>query len=129
MERLRSYFRNFVKQNVLQPDIWGITRDVTKWGLDLVRNMVVVGALKYLANRTGAPFIKAVAEIASLFLYLYCLSYISTWTIHPFNFVTNRRVERALELIAAFVFSYVAIRLATFALEGAIKDLAEAQAR
>jgi hypothetical protein len=52
-----------------------VTRAFTKWWMELVQYLIVVGALEYVAQKTNEPALRilAIASLAILFVYL--LSY------------------------------------------------------
>ncbi len=60
-------------------------RDLVKWFFDLLKNAVVAGVLKYLADKTGSALLRTVADFALLFLLVYCWSYVNTWHIAIFH--------------------------------------------
>lgn len=74
-------------------------RDLVKWFFDLLKNAVVAGVLKYLADKTGSALLRTVADFALLFLLVYCWSYVNTWHIAIFHGLQNKKLAAALDLV------------------------------
>ncbi len=51
------------------------TRELTSWIFTLARNLVVLGGLKFVADRTKNPYVEIASNICLLFLALFIFSY------------------------------------------------------
>jgi hypothetical protein len=69
------------------PDVWAATqaRAFSKWWLDLVRNLIIVGVLQFLAEKSGLWYLKAISAFTYLMFFAYCLSYVQAIMINPFH--------------------------------------------
>jgi hypothetical protein len=70
-------------------------RAFCKWLLDLLRNFIVVAALKFFAEKSNNTGLKVVATIAYVALLMYCLSYLQAKYIN-LQPSKNRSVNVAL---------------------------------
>jgi hypothetical protein len=61
--------------------------------LELLRNMLVVGALQYLAQKTRSPVLQTLAAVGFSALFIYCVAFAFVWSIKlPFSITKNSRV-------------------------------------
>jgi hypothetical protein len=58
----------------------GMIRKACKWFLDLLQNLIVVGVIQYMAQKSGNVWIKALSMISYIALYGYCASYVQMWS-------------------------------------------------
>ncbi len=78
----------------LRSGIWcAISR---KWFFDLLRNFVLVGGLKYFAEKSGSTVLFYLHEFALVVIFLYCLSYADQWYLNLFGFLENKRLAHGL---------------------------------
>jgi len=88
-------------------------RNFSLWFLDLLRNFVLVGGLKYFYERSGSTVLFYLHEFALIVIFLYCLSYADQWYINLFGFLANKRLahwlNRAVNISVAVVL-FLAIR-------------------
>jgi hypothetical protein len=79
-----------------------LTRNFSHWFFDLLRNFVLVGGLRYFAEKSGSAILWALHAFALLVILLYCLSYADQWYVNVFGFLADRplahRLNRALNL-------------------------------
>jgi hypothetical protein len=73
--------------HVAAADRWGgeKVRAITKWWLDLMRNVVVVSVLLYLARKSDGWPLTIVAYASFGALVLYCLTYTAWWFFNPLH--------------------------------------------
>ncbi len=77
-------------------------RNFSQWFFDLLRNFVLVGGLKYFAEKSGSTVLFYLHEFALLVILLYCLSYADQWYINLFGFLANKRVAHWLNMAVNF---------------------------
>jgi hypothetical protein len=63
------------------------TRDLTKWVFDFVRNLLILGVLKYFADRTGNTYLFLTFWACFVVFVLYCISYWQVWYFHLFALI------------------------------------------
>jgi len=110
LKTIGSYFKALI-----QPDYGEIphaerARSLAKWVFDFLRNLLIVGVLKYFAVKTESTAINLVADIAFLFFWVYCFSYLSIWSVYPFHFLKNKFLANLLDATAnimVFIFLYL----------------------
>jgi hypothetical protein len=73
-------------------------RNLVKWFFDLLKNAVVAGVLKYLADKTNSALLHTLAGFSFTLLLAYCWSYINTWHIAVFHGLQNKKLAAALDL-------------------------------
>jgi hypothetical protein len=99
-----------------------LNRDVARWLLDLVRNVAVLGALKYFEARTGSIYISVIYWAASGALWFYLFSYWQEWELRLFAFMPYKTAGELLDfilnlVIGIFMMFYLNSVLATIAAE------------
>lgn len=80
--------RTFAKfLHVTAADRWGAekVRAFTKWWLDLMRNLIVVAALLYLAKKSDSLSLTVVAYASLGAVILYCMTYTTWWFFDPLH--------------------------------------------
>lgn len=78
--------------------LWQLVRNFSQWFFDLLRNFVLVGGLKYFAEKSGSAVLFYLHEFALVVIFLYCLSYADQWYLNLFGFMQNRRVAHWLNM-------------------------------
>lgn len=73
-------------------------RNFAKWFFDLLRNFVLVGGLKYFAEKSDSTVLFYLHEFALLVIFFYCLSYADQWYINLFGFLDNKKLACWLDL-------------------------------
>ena len=73
-------------------------RSFAKWFFDLLRNFVLVGGLKYFAEKSNSAVLFYLHEFALVVIFLYCLSYADQWYINLFGFLQNKKLGYWLDL-------------------------------
>src|SRR5208282_50237 len=58
----------------------GYIRNVCKWVLDLLRNIIIVGVLQFMAVKTANVWVRSASWISYAALFGYCGSYIQMWS-------------------------------------------------
>jgi hypothetical protein len=102
-------------------------RVIVKWFFHLVRNAMIAGVLKYLADKSDSWTLKIVSDCAFFALLLYCLSYIQTWHVNVFHPWRPAKWARILDgVISAAVFGGTWY-LIGHSVPNAIEEIAKAQ--
>ncbi len=52
-----------------------LTRNITTWVFNLARNLIVIGALTFVAERSKSIYVEGALATCRIFLFLYILSY------------------------------------------------------
>lgn len=78
-------------------------RNLVKWFFDLLKNAVVAGVLKYLADKTNSALLQTIASFSFCLLLAYCASYINTWHIAVFHGLQNRKLATVLDFALNFL--------------------------
>src|SRR5260370_5739231 len=81
----------------------GYSRALTKWLFDLLRNIVMVGFLFYLAKRTNNSILHVAAAVANAMLLVYLLSYLNTWSIRPYQTYYRLQNPSVVDLIIMMI--------------------------
>ena len=99
-----------------------------QWWLDLVRNLLVVGALQYVAFKTGSVLLEVLSIGTYLFFWIYFVTRGETWSFNPFSFVRDARLHRALAVLSQIVVALIPLALGVV-LYMSIDQIARAQGR
>lgn len=87
-----AYRSQLLQQRQGEIALWQFVRNFSKWFFDLLRNFVLVGALKYFYETSGSPVLFYLHEFALVVIFLYCLSYADQWYLNLFGFLDNKRI-------------------------------------
>jgi hypothetical protein len=84
--------------------VWGSIRPLTRWYLDLLRNLLVVAAFSYVAAKSQNKFVDAIARFSQAVLSIHCMTYIlpALGYIPSMQFIASSRWRR---LIYAAIFA------------------------
>jgi hypothetical protein len=89
-------FSAYRKQLFIRPEgeiaVLDAVGNFSRWFFDLLRNFVLVGGLKFFAERSNSFILFYLHEFALIVLFFYCLSYADQWYVNLFSFLDNRRV-------------------------------------
>jgi hypothetical protein len=86
-----AYRQQLLQQRQGEIALWDLVRNFSKWFFDLLRNFVLVGGLKYFAEKSGSPMLFYLHQVALLAILAYCISYADQWYINLFGFLKNKR--------------------------------------
>jgi hypothetical protein len=87
----RTYFDHLFRRPQEQHAVYDLVRNFSNWFFDLLRNFVLVGGLKYFAEKSGSTVLWYLHELALIVILLYCLSYADQWYVNLFGFLENKR--------------------------------------
>jgi hypothetical protein len=102
-------------------------RNVCKWVLDLLRNIIIVGVIQFMAVKTGSIWVKALSWISYTALLGYCSSYIQVWTARAD--VGSTLKTRLAVFIAVSLVLLAALFLMNIGLDRVIDEVAKAQTK
>jgi hypothetical protein len=93
-----SYRARLLQQREGEIALWQLVRNFSQWFFALLRNFVLVGGLKYFAEKSSSPVLFWLHEFALLVILAYCLSYADQWYINLFGFLDNKRIAHWLNM-------------------------------
>ncbi len=93
-----SYRQQLFEQPEGELALLQLVRNFAKWFFDLLRNFVLVGGLKYFAEKSGSAILFYLHEFALIVIFFYCLSYADQWYINLFGFLENKRLAYWLDI-------------------------------
>jgi hypothetical protein len=70
-----------------------LARQLAKWWLDFVRNILVVAGLYYLAEKSGSATLKIFSYINFGALIWYVSAHFNTWSFRFFPYIKNQRLN------------------------------------
>ena len=129
LQKLQAYLSGIVQFRTFDYTISEWIRAVTKWIFDLLRNAIIAGVLKYLADKSSNLYLRILAEVAFFALLAYCISYLQTWNLRPFHPMKNQKIARILDVTVYAVIFGSLFWLIAKALPAAIEAVAQGQAR
>jgi hypothetical protein len=97
-----AYRSQLLQQRQGEIALWQLVRNFSRWFFDLLRNFVLVGALKYFYETSGSPVLFYLHELALAVIFLYCLSYADQWYLNLFGFLDNKRIAHWLNRAVNF---------------------------
>ena len=116
--------------HVSAPDLWGAekTRTFTKWWLDLMRNIIVVAVLLFLAKKSDSWPLTIIAYVSFGAVVLYCLTYTTWWFFYPLHkYEGSQWWARMLAYQFANLFSLATFWFVWLTLTKAIDAISKAQ--
>ncbi len=97
-----TYRTQLLQQREGEIAFFDLVRNFSQWFFDLLRNFVLVGGLKYFAEKSGSPVLFYLHEFALLVILAYCLSYADQWYLNLFGFLGNKRRAHWLNMAVNF---------------------------
>jgi hypothetical protein len=89
-------FSTYRKQLFVRPEgeiaVLEAVSNFSRWFFDLLRNFVLVGGLKFFAEKSNSAILLYLHEFALIVLFFYCLSYADQWYVNLFSFLDNKRL-------------------------------------
>lgn len=85
------YLGALVDQPQAERTAFEVVRNFSNWFFDLLRNFVLVGGLKYFAEKSGSVVLFYLHAFALFVILLYCLTYADQWYVNIFGFLEDKR--------------------------------------
>lgn len=85
------YLGALVDQPQAERTAFEVVRNFSDWFFDLLRNFVLVGGLKYFAEKSGSVVLFYLHAFALFVILLYCLTYADQWYVNIFGFLEDKR--------------------------------------
>lgn len=104
-----------------------LVRNFSQWFFDLLRNFVLVGALKYFSEKSGSSVLSYLHEFALLVILLYCLSYADQWYVNLFGFLENRLVAHWLNRTVNIALALALFLLIRWGVSIVVAEISHAQ--
>jgi hypothetical protein len=85
----------------MDPFAVNLVRGICKSYFDFLRNLAIIGALKYVADKTGSALFEAVywISVVALFLNIHMGTF-NSWWIRPFKFEGRKGLAAVLNFFA-----------------------------
>jgi hypothetical protein len=82
-------------------DYWAARKiqSMSKWIFDILKNAMVAGTLKFLADKSGFLILRIVSDVAFLALLAYVTAYNNTFMFRFFHPLKNQRLAFALDVV------------------------------
>jgi hypothetical protein len=87
---------------------------------------VLVGGLRFFAEKSGSPVLWALHGIALFVILLYCLSYADQWYVNVFGFLKDRRLAHWLNRLVNFTLAFVLLGMIWWAADVIVGEIAHA---
>lgn len=102
-------------------------RSVSKWTLELARNVIAVAGLQLLALLSENIVLKGIAFCAYSALYIYCISYFRWFVPYAFPNLKNRNVRAFAIMAVLIVVGGLGIILIDLGLRSAVDEIVRVQ--
>jgi len=122
-----AYRQQLLQQRQGEIALWDLVRNFSKWFFDLLRNFVLVGGLKYFAEKSNSTVLTHLHEFAQIVIFLYCLSYADQWYINLFGFLENKRLAHGLNMAVNIALAIVLFALINRAASTIVAEISRAQ--
>jgi hypothetical protein len=122
-----NYRKSLLEQPQGEIALADLTRNFSHWFFDLLRNFVLVGGLRYFAERSRSPVLWTLHGIALFVILLYCLSYADQWYVNVFGFLEDRRLAHWLNRILNISIAVVLLLVIGWAAHVIVGEIAHAQ--
>jgi hypothetical protein len=128
--RLQAYLSGIVwRHKEADTLVVRTTRQMIKWFFDLVRNVLIIGVLKYLATKSGSLLLKVIWDVAFASLGVYCLSYMQTWQFRFFHPWWPANWARVADLLINLAVIAPIFYIIVYTVPWAIDEIARGQAK
>ena len=122
-----AYRQQLLQQRQGEIALWDLVRNFSKWLFDLLRNFVLVGGLKYFAEKSNSTVLTHLHEFAQIVIFLYCLSYADQWYINLFGFLENKRLAHGLNMAVNIAVAIVLFAMINRAASTIVAEISRAQ--
>ncbi len=95
-----SYRKSLLTQPQGEIALADLMRNFSHWFFDLLRNFVLVGGLRFFAEKSGSVVLWTLHGIALFVILLYCLSYADQWYVNVFGFLEDKQLAHRLNRMA-----------------------------
>ena len=123
-----AYRRELLQQREGEIALWQLVRNFSRWFFDLLRNFVLVGALKYFYETSGSAVLFYLHEFALVVIFFYCLSYADQWYLNLFGFLENKRIAHGLNRAVNFSIAIVLFLLIRWGASIVVAEISHAHA-
>jgi hypothetical protein len=103
-------------------------RDFAKWWFDLIKNMILVTALRVLSDRAESWLVTGIYLLSTFMLLTYVLTYFMGWYYVPFRNHPNKFISGFVSLGIGVLISWGAIQTISVAEALIIERIVHAQA-
>ena len=126
---IEAYFKGTFRRNQnADLDVAKDIRAFIRWCFDFLRNLLIVGLLQYMAQKTHSVMMARIADGALFLLIGYVWTYFFGWGIRPFHFVKNKIVEHTVAIICTIALFAAAQYYGMIFVQNAVKEIAAANA-
>ena len=122
-----NYRKSLLEQPQGEIALVDLTRNFSHWFFDLLRNFVLVGGLRYFAEKSGSTILWVLHGIALFVILLYCLSYADQWYVNVFGFLEDRRLAHRLNRLVNFTLAFLLLGTIWWAVDVIVGEIAHAQ--
>jgi len=126
---MQSYLRGIIHDNRITDEATVWIQNFTKSALDLISKAMVVGVLHYLARKGRSTLLKVIAETASMFLIVYCITYVSSWRLRLFHPLANRRAGVFLDIAVGVGISIALLIGVSVAVESSVHEIGQLEGK
>jgi cytochrome c oxidase subunit IV len=102
-------------------------RDFAKGYFDIFRSLFVVGALKFISEKSESTLLAHTYDTSRIILLLLILSYISPWYVHLFKHFGWGKVGEVFDLILNVFVALVLFAIALHLVNSAVEALAKSR--
>jgi len=112
LDRIHTHITTRVVVDQFEQTLNEWVRRFAKWWFDLVKNGIVVVALKILADRADNLFVSAVYDITYFLFLVFCMSYGHGIYYYPLGAEKNNRITFAISLaIGALIVTFAILAI------------------
>jgi hypothetical protein len=103
VDAVRAHFAARVEVSRVEIRFAEHIQQFAKWWFDLIKNIIVVVALKVLADKAHLWYVSALSEISKYILIFYCLSYTQGYYYVPFGSRASGTIRLLTSVISAIL--------------------------
>lgn len=126
---MQSYLRGVVRNHKADNEATLWIQSFTKSALDLISKAMVVGVRHYLSRKGQSTLLKVIAETASMFLIVYCITYVSSWRLRLFHPPASRKVGAFLDIAVGVGISIALLIGVSVAVESSVHEIGQLQGK
>lgn len=122
-----TYRKSLLAQPQGEIALADLTRNFSRWFFDLLRNFVLVGGLRFFAEKSGSAILWTLHGIALFVIVLYCLSYADQWYVNVFGFLEDKRLAHRLNRVVNIGAAAALLFVIWWAADVILDEIAHAQ--
>jgi hypothetical protein len=104
-------------------------RDLARVFFEVLRNIVVIGGIKFFSDKTGSALLHTIFDISLGMLVLFFYSFITQWDLRIFRHISDSLIAGVVDFFLTFVLSIACTYVCYIMIAVVVSEIANVQGR